>query len=68
MQKTSKSRAPRSEYVSQSQLSFTGFETTFYNGLDPTNRWVTFRSLISWDELVVYSISETPLVRPEDLH
>lgn len=52
MQKTSKRRAPRSEYVSQSQLSFTGFETPFYNGLDPGNRWVTLSSVIPWDELV----------------
>ena len=52
MQKTSKRRAPRSEYTSQSQLSFTGFETPFYNGLDPSNRWVVLSSLIPWDELV----------------
>ena len=52
MQKTSKRRAPRSEYTSQSQLSFTGFETPFYNGLDPSNRWVVLSSQIPWDELV----------------
>ena len=52
MQKTSKRRAPRSEYTSQNQLSFTGFETPFYNGLDPSNRWVVLSSLIPWDELV----------------
>jgi len=52
MQKTSKRRAPRSEYTSQIQLSFTGFETPFYNGLDPSNRWVVLSSLIPWDELV----------------
>lgn len=52
MQKTSKRRAPRSEYTSQNQLSFTGFETPFHNGLDPSNRWVVLSSLIPWDELV----------------
>lgn len=52
MQKTPKRRAPRSEYTSQSQLSFTGFETPFYNGLDPSNRWVVLSSRIPWDELV----------------
>ena len=52
MEKTSKRRAPRSEYTSQNQLSFTGFETPFYNGLDPSNRWVVLSSLIPWDELV----------------
>lgn len=52
MQKTPKRRAPRSEYTSQSQLSFTGFETPFYNGLDPSNRWVALSTLIPWDELV----------------
>lgn len=52
MQKTSKRRAPRLEYTSQSQLSFTGFETPFYNGLDPSNRWVVLSAQIPWDELV----------------
>lgn len=52
MQKTPKRRAPRSEYTSQSQLSFSGFETPFYNGLDPSNRWVVLSSQIPWDELV----------------
>jgi hypothetical protein len=51
MQKTLKRRAPRSEYTSQSQLSFTGFETPFYNGLDPSNRWV-LSAQITWDLLV----------------
>ena len=40
MQKNSKRRALRSEYSSPNQLSFSGFETPFYNQLDPTNRWV----------------------------
>ncbi|MEB2778296.1 transposase [Algoriphagus sp. D3-2-R+10] len=52
MQKTPKRRAPRSEYTSQSQLSFSGFETPFYNGLDPSNRWVVLSSQIPWDGLV----------------
>lgn len=52
MQKTSKRRAPRSEYTSPNQLSFTGFETPFYNQLDPTNRWVVLNAQIPWDDLV----------------
>jgi hypothetical protein len=52
MQKTPKRHAPRLSYTSQSQLSFTGFETPFYNGLDPSNRWVVLSAQIPWDELV----------------
>ncbi len=52
MQKTSKRRSPRSEYTSQSQLTYTGFETPFYNGLDPSNRWVVLSAQIPWDQLV----------------
>lgn len=52
MENTSKRRAPRLEYTSQSQLSFTGFETPFHNGLDPSNRWVALSAQIPWDELV----------------
>ena len=52
MQKTSKRRAPRLQYTSQSQLSFTGFETPFHNGLDTSNRWVVLSAQIPWDELV----------------
>jgi len=52
MQKTPKRRAPRSEYTSQTQLSFAGFETPFYNGLDPCNRWVVLSSQIPCDQLV----------------
>lgn len=52
MQKTSKRRAPRSEYTSPSQLSFLGFETPFYNQLDPSNRWVVLSCQIPWDDLV----------------
>ncbi|WP_339903369.1 transposase [uncultured Cyclobacterium sp.] len=52
MQKDSKRRALRSEYSSANQLSFSGFETPFYNHLDPTNRWVVLSSQIPWDDLV----------------
>ena len=52
MENTSKRRAPRLEYTSQRQLSFTGFETPFYNGLDPSNRWVVLSAQIPWDGLV----------------
>lgn len=52
MRKTPKRRAPRSEYTSPSQLSLTGFETPFYNQLDPGNRWVILSGQIPWDDLV----------------
>lgn len=52
MQKSSKRRAPRSKYTSPSQLSFSGFETPFYNQLDPHNRWVLLSAQIPWDDLV----------------
>jgi len=52
MRKTTKRRAPRSEYISQSQLTFSGFETPFYNQLDPSNRWVVLSGRIPWDDLV----------------
>lgn len=52
MKKNSKRRAPRSEYSSPTQLSFSGFETPFYNQLNPKNRWVVLSALIPWDDLV----------------
>lgn len=52
MQKKPKSRASRNEYISPVQLSLTGFETPFYNQLDPKNRWVVLSAQIPWDDLV----------------
>lgn len=52
MSKTSKRRAPHSEYSSPNQLSLLGFETPFYNQLDPNNRWVVLSAQIPWDVLV----------------
>jgi len=52
MQKSSKRRAPRSEYISQKQLSIEGFTTPFHEEIDPDNRWVILSKLIPWDELV----------------
>jgi IS5 family transposase len=52
MAKTSKRRAPHCEYSSPNQLSVLGFETPFYNQLDPSNRWVVLSSQIPWDVLV----------------
>ncbi len=46
MGKTSKRRASRSEYTSPSQLAFSGFETPFYNKLDPSNRWAVLSAQI----------------------
>jgi IS5 family transposase len=46
-----KKRAPRVEYVSQKQLTLTGFETPFSQKLDQNNRWVILADKIPWDEL-----------------
>ena len=52
MRKSSKKRAPRGEYVSQNQLTLSGFESPFYEQLDPGNRWVQLSKQIPWDSLV----------------
>lgn len=52
MRKSSKKRAPRGEYVSQNQLTLSGFESPFYEGLDANNRWVLLAKQIPWDDLV----------------
>lgn len=52
MAKTSKRRAPHSEYSSPNQLSLIGFETPFFNQLDPSNRWVVLSAQLPWDVLV----------------
>ena len=33
-------------------LTLEGFETPFYNQLDPTNRWIVLSRQIPWDDLV----------------
>ncbi|SHM65292.1 hypothetical protein SAMN04488057_102493, partial [Cyclobacterium lianum] len=61
MRKTTKRRAPRSEYTSPNQLSLSGFETPFYNQLAPSNRWVVLSKQIPWDDLVnMYSKRNPP--------
>lgn len=52
MRKSSKKRAPRGEYVSQNQLTLSGFESPFYEQLDAGNRWVQLSKQIPWDDLV----------------
>lgn len=52
MRKTSKRRAPKTPYSSPNQLTLAGFQTPFYNQLDPTNRWVVLGAQIPWDDLV----------------
>lgn len=51
MKKTLKRRAPTSAYVSQNQLTLSGFETPFSQTLDKENRWVALADKIPWDEL-----------------
>lgn len=52
MKRPSKKRAPRTTYVSDSQLVISGFETGFSQDLDPNNRWVELANKIPWDGLV----------------
>ncbi len=52
MAKTTKRRAPNSPYTSPRQLTLVGFQTPFYNQLDPSNRWVVLSAQIPWDDLI----------------
>jgi len=52
MGKSSKRRAPRSEYTPSNQLTLVGFETPFHNQLDASNRWVLLSKRVPWDDLV----------------
>jgi hypothetical protein len=52
MRKSVKKRAPRGAYVSQNQLTLSGFESPFYEQLNASNRWVQLAKQIPWDELV----------------
>jgi hypothetical protein len=61
MQNIFKRRASRREYTSQSQLVLSGFETPFYNQLDPNNRWVLLSAQIPWDDLVKLFRKRNPL-------
>lgn len=56
MAKALKSRASKFKYVSQLQLTITGFETPFSQNLDANNRWVILAKKIPWDSLAnIYS-------------
>lgn len=61
MAKTTKRRAPHREYSSPNQLTLTGFETPFYNHLDPNNRWVVLSRQIPWDEIVGLFLKHNPV-------
>lgn len=52
MAKALKSRASKQNYVSPSQLFFTGFETPFSKNLNQSNRWIKLSHKIPWDTLV----------------
>lgn len=60
MPRRSKRRALRSAYTPTNQLSLVGFETPFYNQLDPSNRWVVLSKQIPWDELVSLFNKQNP--------
>lgn len=46
-----KKHALRPRYVSENQLTITGFETPFSKKLDKSNRWAVLSKKIPWDEL-----------------
>ena len=52
MAKAQKTRASKNPYISQNQLTLTGFESPFAQSLDPGNRWVILAQKIPWDLLV----------------
>ena len=56
MAKALKSRASKFTYVSPSQLTLDGFDTSFSKNLDPNDRWVILAKKIPWDVLTnIYS-------------
>ena len=56
MAKALKSRASKFTYVSPSQLTLDGFDTSFSKNLDSNNRWVILAKKIPWDVLTnIYS-------------
>lgn len=56
MAKALKSRASKFKYVSPSQLTLDGFDTSFSKNLDSNNRWVILAKKIPWDVLTnIYS-------------
>ena len=56
MAKALKSRASKFKYVSPSQLTLDGFDTSFSKNLDPNNRWVILAKKFPWDVLTnIYS-------------
>lgn len=61
MAKTTKRRAPCSEYSSPNQLTVIGFVTPFYNQFDANNRWVVLSNQIPWDELVGQFLKYNPV-------
>ena len=54
------------KYRSQNQLSFEGFDTTFENQLDGSNRWVKLAALIPWDDLArtYYKLMDSKMGTP----
>jgi IS5 family transposase len=52
MAKAHKNRASKQQYISQNQLTLSGFETPFDRSLNPYNRWVLLAHKIPWDLLV----------------
>jgi hypothetical protein len=52
MAKAQKYRASKQQYLSQNQLTLSGFETPFSRELNPNNRWVQLAHKIPWDALV----------------
>lgn len=60
MKKVLKNRAPRTEYVSEKQLTIEGFESPFERKLNPDNRWVKLSKHLPWDDLVSIYLKHVP--------
>lgn len=60
MQNTRKKCAPPTDFVSQNQLIFEGFESPFEKKLNQDNRWVVLAKLIPWDEICNIYIKAVP--------
>jgi IS5 family transposase len=60
MIKSPKKCAPSSDFTSQNQLVFEGFESPFEKKLNPENRWVVLAKLIPWDEICNIYLKAVP--------
>jgi hypothetical protein len=58
MAKAQKYRASKQAYISEKQLTLSGFETPFSRSLRQDNRWIVLAHKIPWDTLVSVYLSQ----------